>query len=137
MMEADFRAILIANAALTVLVCDRVFFQAAPQDERRPRVLIRLAHYQHRTLAGANNDYTTQASIDVLANTYREACTLGNAVQVALQDVRFKTQGDTIFNLIHADNADDIPAMPQAATSTATFGRNIRARIEWQPRITP
>ena len=136
MMEVDLRAILTSNTDLTALVDDRVFFQAAPQDERRPRVLIRLAHYQHRTLAGANNDYTTQASIDALANNYSGACTLANAVQTALQDIRYKTQGGTIFNLIHCDNADDIAAEPQAATATATFGRNIRARIEWQPRIT-
>ena len=135
MMEVDLRAILISNAALMSLVDGRVFFQAAPQDERRPRVLIRLFHYQHRTLEGATNDYTTQASIDVLGPSYREACTLGNAVQTALQDIRYKTQGGTIFNLIHCDNADDIAAEPQAAT-TATFGRNSRARIEWQPRIT-
>lgn len=133
-METDFRALLLADASLKALVGERVFFSAQPQDERRPRLLIRLHHYQHRTLTGPTDDTTTRASIDALAPTYSQAAEIAEAVQNAL-DVHFLTQGKTLFTLITADDIDDIPQQPQASRETATFGRNLPATVYWRRAV--
>lgn len=133
MFEPDLRAYLLDNADLQAAISNRLFYNSAPQNERRSRVIIRVSSQQTRTVdKGLVNDWTSDLNIDALAPTYREAATAASALAAALGNIRNVVEGETILTYVKVHPAEDIPSMPVEGSAKPVFGKNLRAIVHWR-----
>lgn len=133
MFEPDLRAHLLRDADLQAVVGNRLFYNSAPQNERRARIIARVSSEQTRTVdKGPVNDWTSNLNVDALAPSYREAATAASAIAAALAKIRNVVEGETILTYVKVFPAEDIPSMPVEGTAKPVFGKNLRAIAHWR-----
>jgi len=129
MIEPGFRILLTAAPVVQALVTDRLYFNAGPQDERRPRLVLTLiSSIPGFTFEGRGGYVKGRMQITALAPTYPEAKQLVTAVRDAI-DAYSGTVDDTEFGFILTENTRDIPAVPFEGRALPTFGVSIDAKF--------
>lgn len=129
MIEPAFRILLTANAAVTALVGDRIYFGAAAQNERRARIVMTTtSKVHHHTFQGHAGWVTGRMQIDALAPTYPQAKELAEAIRAAI-DSYSGTADDTDISYIEIDEERDIHTAPLAGKAEATHGVSVDARF--------
>lgn len=125
MIEAAFRTLLVAHAAVAPLVVDRVYFLTRPQNERRAGVALNLvgSNPEH-TMEGRGGYVTGTMRLDCLAETYKAAKELAVAVRDAI-DGYAGTVAGTAIGYIEVDSQEDIEAAPLEGRAVPQFGVSV------------
>ena len=130
MIEPAFRILLKDAAAVAPLVGDRLYFAVAPQNERRPRIVLALVSARSgHTFAGRGGYVIGRMQVDCLAPTYPQAKELAKAAQDALDGYTGTTDG-TAIDYIETEESRDIPTAPPAGSAEpTTYGVTFDARF--------
>lgn len=129
MTEAAIRQLLVGDDDVKALADERVYFNIAPQDERRPRIVLTLLSLAPDfTFDNRSNWGSGSMQIACLAPTYPEAKQLVAAAREVLEAFE-GTQDGTEFGWIQTENMRDIPAAPLTGRAVPTFGVSIDARF--------
>lgn len=127
MIEPGLRILLANNDPVKGIVDDRVYFVIAPQNERRPRIVLTLmSAVPGFTFEGRGGYVNGLMQINCLAPTYEQAKQLAQAVRDAV-DGYAGTQDGTVFGFIETDNTRDIPMAPLEGKALPTFGVSVDA----------
>lgn len=129
MIEVAFRLVLNEDEDTQGLTEGRVYFNAAPQNERRPRVVLRLVSAVPGHVFGGKGGWTKgRMQADCLAPTYEQAKELAAAVNEVL-DGFSGNKDETEIAFIETENKRDIPMLPLEGSATPTFGVSIDCRF--------
>lgn len=124
MVEPSVRKLLLAEGPLNGIIADRAYLGEAPQDERRPRVVLTLLSkvYPHTHDGGAGYQ-TGRIQLACLAPTYQAAHELADAVRkcIDLYEGPGAAEGVEVMHC-ECESADDIAREPYEGTGTGTFG---------------
>jgi hypothetical protein len=115
---------------LTALVGDRVYFGLAPQNERRPRIVLSLvSSISAHTFTGLAGYAKGRVQVDCLAPTYADAKALADAAQDALDNYVGTVDG-TAIDWIETEEARDVPTAPPVGTARpTTYGVSFDAKF--------
>ena len=133
MIEPATRIILSQDAVIGPLVTDRIYFIVAPQNERRPRiVLLLVSSVPGHTFEGQAGYRKGRLQCDCLAPSYQQAKELATAAQSALDNFT-GTVDSTVIDWLEVDEARDIPMLPPTgAEKPTTFGVTFDVRFMHQ-----
>jgi hypothetical protein len=122
MIEPAVRQIIANDAAVVVVVGDRVWLGQRPQGERRPGVVLtRTGGGDPHCLDGSAGYETGTMQADVLCPSYAEAKQLARKVADALDNFSGTVAGVEI-DWLSVDDEADIPAAPLEGKASPTFG---------------
>ena len=133
MIEPAARMVLKADVNTAALVGERIYFGVAPQNERRPRIVLGLvSSIPGHTFQGKGGYRKGRIQVDCLAPTYPQAKQLAGAAQKSLDNF-VGTYDGTVIDWIEVDEARDIPMAPPAgAEQPTTFGVTFDVRFMHQ-----
>jgi hypothetical protein len=130
MIEPSFRELLIAaDGPLAPLVGDRVYLGIAPQDERRPRIVLTvLSKVPDQTFEGPSGYTTGSIHLACLAATYQLSHEVANAARSILDGYEgFGVSEQITIDFIEITDESDIQAMTPPGQPQATFGDALTA----------
>jgi hypothetical protein len=131
-IEPAFLNLLKAAEPVAALVVDRIYFGVAPQNERRPRIVLTLVSANSPHVFGGAGGYTQgRMQLDVLAPTYPVAKELAAAARAAVDSKYSRTIDGTNIHYIECGDSRDIPMMPPVGNELpTTYGVTFDARFQ-------
>jgi hypothetical protein len=122
------RALLVANAGVTAIAGQRVFFNALPQDQPLPNIVIYvIASTPTETLAAAIGPESQRVQITCRALSFAQVDDLGAAVHACLKDYVGTSSGMSIMR------SRPIMDVLQYDEATKVHRRIIDYRVSYRP----
>lgn len=124
MIEPSVKKLLTAAGPLNALLADRAYLGHAPQDERRPRVVLTvLSKVFPHTHDGAAGYQTGRMQLACLADSYQLAHELADAVRARLDlyEGPGVTEAVQVMHL-EIEEQEDIAREPYEGTGAGTHG---------------
>lgn len=106
-MIGDLRAFIVADAGVTALLGQRVFFVRRHQAEGLPAATLNtISRLDDVHMGGPSGYIATRVQVDVYGSTYTSARACADALIARLHG-HAGTQGSTVFQLIRLDGEND------------------------------
>lgn len=102
---------LLAQAALSALVGERIYYVNAPQDVRTPYIVFfKVSATRERSLTGTSHFVNSRFQFSIFSETYYEAKQIAGQIQLALQDKNNEIIGgdNGVRVSIQYDNEQDL-----------------------------
>lgn len=129
MVEDSLLSFLTTTPALSILINERVYLAARPQNERRASlVLTRISKKKFPTMEGTGPTQLGVIQVDCLGPTYGDAKVLAKAVSDTLEGFSGTLSG-TKFHWINITDESDIPTVPLEGKAQPTFGVSLDVRF--------